>query len=268
MRVSKLRVLDLFSGIGGFSLGLERAGMETVAFCEIDPFCRKVLNKHWPGVPIHEDIKELDGEQYRESVDIVCGGFPCQDISPARGAGRLGISGEKSGLWAEMRRIISESHPAYVLVENSTELRNNGMPVVLGELAALGYVGCWHSLPASYVGSPQIRDRVWILAHATEGRERAERWPYECSQKVAEYLAHAHHDRLETTYTVWKWIIGTWGRFWGETQCPFPGVVDGIPSGLVHPCGWEPKAVAATGNAVVPQIPEILGRAILERQLK
>src|SRR5262245_17440683 len=99
-----VHVLDLFSGIGGFSLGLARAGMETVDFCEIDPFCRNVLAKHWPEVPIHHDIKRLDGKRYAGAVDVICGGFPCQDISyQGKGAG---ITGSRSGLWKEFARLI------------------------------------------------------------------------------------------------------------------------------------------------------------------
>ena len=109
-----MRVLDLFSGIGGFSLGLERAGMETVQFVEIDPFCQKVLAKHWPGVPIHGDITTFRGEP--GSADVICGGFPCQDISSAgKGAG---LAGARSVLWFEYARIIGEVRPRYVVVEN------------------------------------------------------------------------------------------------------------------------------------------------------
>src|SRR3954470_19482651 len=98
----QMNVLDLFSGIGGFSLGLERAGMRTVAFCEIDPFCRTVLAKHWPAVPIFPDVTQLRGADVG-AVDVICGGFPCQDISVA--GRRAGIEGERSGLWSEYARI-------------------------------------------------------------------------------------------------------------------------------------------------------------------
>ena len=104
-----MRVLDLFSGIGGFSLGLERAGMETVAFCEFDKHAQKVLRKHWPEVPIHEDVRVLDGTRYRESVDVVCKGFPCQDLSSA--GQRAGFDGERSSLYREMLRVIGECLP-------------------------------------------------------------------------------------------------------------------------------------------------------------
>ena len=110
-----MRVLDLFSGIGGFSLGLERAGMKTIAFCEQDEYCQKVLKKHWPDVPIHNDIRELDGTQYRGAVDVVCGGFPCQPFSQA---GKRAGKDDDRDLWPEMFRIIREVQPARVIGEN------------------------------------------------------------------------------------------------------------------------------------------------------
>src|SRR5574343_241000 len=108
-----MRVLDLFSGIGGFSLGLERTGgFKTIGFCEIDPFCQKVLKKHWPGVPIYDDVRTLTGI----TADVISAGFPCQDISSA---GRMaGIGGDRSGLWKEGARIVCEIRPRYLLVEN------------------------------------------------------------------------------------------------------------------------------------------------------
>ena len=130
-----MRVLDLFSGIGGFSLGLERAGMQTVAFCEIEPFCRAVLAKHWPGVKIYEDIRTLTAatlERDGIAVDVICGGFPCQDISVAgRGAG---LAGERSGLWREYFRLVGELRPRVVIVENVAALLGRGIGDVLGVL--------------------------------------------------------------------------------------------------------------------------------------
>lgn len=165
-----LRVLDLFSGIGGFSLGLERAGMQTVAFCEIDPFARRVLTKHWPEVPCHDDIRTLTADWLAENglwPDVICGGFPCQDISVAgKGAG---IGGERSGLWREYARLIGEIRPRYVIVENVAALLGRGLGDVLGDLAALGYDAEWHCIPASAVGAPHQRDRVWIVADVACG---------------------------------------------------------------------------------------------------
>ena len=119
-----LTVLDLFSGIGGFSLGLERTGgFRTVAFCEIEDYPRKVLDKHWPGVPCHPDVTKLRGDDVGP-VDVICGGFPCQDISLA-GAG-AGLAGERSGLWREYARLIGELRPRYAIIENVSSLVSGG----------------------------------------------------------------------------------------------------------------------------------------------
>lgn len=158
-----LTVLDIFSGIGGFSLGLERTGgFKTVAFCEIDPFCRQVLRKHWSDVPIHEDVTKLRGEDVGP-VDVIAGGFPCQDISTA-GRGE-GIEGSRSGLWKEYARLVGEIRPRYVIVENVAALLGRGLDRVLGDLSEIGFDAEWHCIPASAVGAPHRRDRVWIVAY-------------------------------------------------------------------------------------------------------
>src|SRR5262245_21186407 len=160
-------VIDLFSGIGGFSLALERCGMRTVAFCECDPFCRAVLRKHWPGVPCYDDVRTVDAVRLAADGirgDLICGGFPCQDISTA--GKRVGIDGARSGLWREFARIIGDVRPRYVLVENVAALLGGGISRVLGDVAALGYDAEWHCIPACAVGAPHRRDRVWILAYA------------------------------------------------------------------------------------------------------
>ena len=166
--MSKLRVLDLFSGIGGFSLGLERTGgFETVAFCEIEEFPRKVLKKHWPEVPCYEDVRTLTAERLAADgigVDVICGGFPCQDVSFA--GKRAGLEGARSGLWSEYARLIGELRPQFVIVENVPGLLNLGMGRVLGDLSESGYNAVWDCIPASAVGAPHRRDRVWIIAYA------------------------------------------------------------------------------------------------------
>src|SRR3546814_777425 len=172
----KLKVLDLFSGIGGFSLGLERTGgFETVAFCEIEEFPRRVLKKHWPEVPCYHDVRELTADRLAADgiadIDVIAGGFPCQDISIA-GRG-LGLSGERSGLFAEVARLVGELRPQFVLLENVAELLSRGLGDVLGALASLGYDAEWDCIPAAIIGSPHIRDRAWILAYPNKGRRRA-----------------------------------------------------------------------------------------------
>lgn len=246
--MKKLRVLDLFSGIGGFSLGLERTGgFVTTAFCEIDPFCRKVLNKHWPKVPIYEDVSKA---KFRKGqADAIVAGFPCQDLSIANSVWgeRAGLAGERSGLYREALRAIRLVRPDYAILENVSDLVGLGLGVILGDLAALGYDAQWHCIPASAIGSPQERDRVWIIANA-----RGVRMP-----------------RLVTSEDI-SGFRPWWARSQADLQliCDNPfqrtdrwpqplvrGVDDGIPD--------RAHRVHALGNAVVPQIPEIIGRAIL-----
>ena len=162
-----MRHLDLFSGIGGFSLGLERTGgFETVAFCEIDEWCRSQLARNWPGVPVHTDIGELDGQTIGH-VDIVTGGFPCQDVSFANTTAK-GIDGARSGLVFELLRVIREVRPNWVIIENSPALRVRGADRVLDEMEGQGYT-CWPLVVgARHLIAPHRRDRVWIVAHANQ----------------------------------------------------------------------------------------------------
>jgi DNA (cytosine-5)-methyltransferase 1 len=157
---------DLFAGIGGFRLGLERAGHVCEWACEIDDFCRKVYLKHWPDTePFYADIRDVESPPY---VDLLCGGFPCQDLSLA--GKQAGIEAPRSGLWSEFARLIRTVRPRYALVENVPGLLVHGMERVLGDLAEIGYDAEWESIPAAAVGAPHIRDRVWILAHASSIR--------------------------------------------------------------------------------------------------
>lgn len=164
-------VLDLFSGIGGISRGLEATGyFRTDLFCEAATFPVSVLRKHWPTVPIHGDITTLSIETllwHGVEPDVVCGGFPCQDLSVA-GRG-VGLSGSRSGLWFEMLQVIDETKPKYAVIENVSALRGRGLDVVLGGLAAVGYDAEWHCVPASAIGAPHRRDRLWILAYPNDG---------------------------------------------------------------------------------------------------
>ena len=159
---------SLFAGIGGFDLGLERAGMVCKWQVEIDNYATKILEKHWPTVRRWNDVRTFPPEG-DWNVDVICGGFPCQDISVAgKGAG---LAGARSGLWYEYARIVGELRPRYVIVENVAALLTRGMDAVLGTLSSLGYDAEWHVIPASAVGAPHRRERVWIVAYAHDESE-------------------------------------------------------------------------------------------------
>ena len=248
--MTKLRVLDLFSGIGGFSLGLERAtnkgqinGFETVAFCEIEAFPRKVLAKHWPNVPCYDDVRTLTAERLAAdgiAVDAICGGFPCQDISSA--GTQIGIgSNTRSGLFRQMVRLADETRAKFVIFENVARLLSGPKEApgqwfgeFLGALAEIGYHAEWFSITAASIGAPHERDRVWIIAYSDKAQfERG------CiSRRV--YTQHA--DFSDTC--------------WGQDKPGVERTSNGIPNHM--------DRLAALGNAVVPQIPELIGNAILE----
>lgn len=155
---------SLFAGIGGFDLGFERAGMRCAWQVENDPFCQKVLAKHWPDVGRWDDVRTFPPPPTEDwKVDVICGGFPCQNVSNA--GRREGIDGPQSGLWAEFHRIICELRPHFVVVENVPGLLVRGIDRVLGDLAASGCDAEWQVLPACAFGAPHLRQRVWIIAY-------------------------------------------------------------------------------------------------------
>lgn len=160
-----LRMIDTFSGIGGFSLAARwLGGIETVQFVERDPYCQQVLAKHWPTVPIHDDICTFSPAP--GSADIVCGGFPCQDISTA--GKQAGIKqGTRSGLFYELMRVVRLVQPRYVVLENVAAILANGLDTVLAELAEAGFDAEWACIPASAVGACHQRDRWWLVAYPT-----------------------------------------------------------------------------------------------------
>jgi len=241
-----MKVLDLFSGIGGFSLGLERAGMETVAFCEFEPHAQEVLRKHWPKVPIHSDVRELNGHDFRGTVDVVTGGFPCQDLSVA--GKQAGFNGERSSLYREMLRIISECRPRYAIFENVTGLLTGESGRWFGQflydLAEIGFDAEWHCMEAAYIGAPHRRDRVWVIAYPD--CRRHERGGKKQVQRFANLSCEL------------KRSIKKVGIMSYPTKPSFRGADDGVPTRL------DRKRIARLGNAVVPQIPEAIGRAIME----
>jgi DNA (cytosine-5)-methyltransferase 1 len=260
----KLKVLELFAGIGGFSVGLERTGgFETIAFCEIDKHAKKVLNKNWPSVPVYEDVKEITLERLEADgnvPDVITGGFPCQDISTA-GAG-AGLAGARSGLWFEFARIIKEVRPRWVIAENVSVLRSRGLDQVLRSLSEIGYDAEWHCIPASTVGAPHQRDRIWIMAYPSVGgfqglhdrNSKAEN--VEPSSKTMAYPNSTQCEGGSLSSRILAEDTNFGSGSWWEVEPPVGRVAYGIP-GRTH-------RLKQLGNAVVPQIPELIGKAILE----
>ncbi len=238
-----MRVLDLFSGIGGFSLGLHWAGMRTVAFCERDPWCRRTLARHWPCVPLYDDVCRLTAERLRadgvfslnSGPDLICGGFPCQDVSAAGKGG--GLDGARSGLWHEMERLVAELRPAWVVAENSPALRVRGADRVCAGLEALGYT-CWPLVVgAAHAGAPHLRERVFVVAHAAGAR-----------------LADGQPEPAGAAPGLPAPRPGGW-----PPPPPVRRVADGLPRGMDR----RVDRIRALGNAVVPQVAEMVGRAVL-----
>jgi DNA (cytosine-5)-methyltransferase 1 len=246
----KLRVLDLFAGIGGFSLGLERAnhdgqytGFETVAFCEIEDFPRRVLAKHWPNVHQYRDVRELTGARLAADgigVDVITGGFPCQDLSTA--GNQAGIGEEtRSGLFRQMLRLADELCPKFIIFENVARLLS-GPKEAPGEwfweflraLAEVGYDAEWFCITAASIGAPHERDRIWIVAYPDKAQLERGR----ISRRV--YAKHA--DFSDTC--------------WGQDKPGLERTSNGLPNQM--------DRVGALGNAVVPAIPQLIGNAILE----
>lgn len=257
--MKKLRVLDLFSGIGGFSLGLERTGgFETVAFCEIEPFPRRVLAKHWSEVPQYEDVRTLTAARLAAdgiTPNVLTGGFPCQDISIAGKQAGIG-KGTRSGLYAEVIRLAGEIRFEYIILENVSALLsgpndNAGawFAAILSDLASIGYDAEWHNIPASALGGPHRRERIWIIAYP------------KCKRRERPVADNCVFSSAFQAFAV-----------------PFNGSIEGwcgmaeriIP---IRDCygvsvGVERSRIKACGNAVVPQIPELIGRAILQDMMQ
>ena len=303
-------VLDLFSGIGGFSLGLDRAGMRTIAFCEIEDYPRRVLRKHWPDVPIFDDVRTLQREDLPEQPDVIVGGYPCQPFSLA---GKRAGEEDDRHLWPEMLRLVETCRPRWVIAENVAGHITMGLDQVLSDLEGAGYTVWPFVIPAVAVDAPHRRDRVWIVANASSGRCRRERsreiqWTRGTeTERASQALADAEEKRLEgvclggesggefagsesarrdhpvvdvadtvpcrrrTRRTGRTLRLGQWGEgisggyaesesaIW-PTEPDVGRVADGVPKRV--------DRLRALGNAVVPQIPEMIGRAILESEAR
>ncbi len=229
-----MRVLDLFSGIGGFSLGLERTGgFETVAFCEIEEFPRKVLAKHWPNVPIYEDVRELTGERLTAdgiAVDVITGGFPCQPFSTASHGRRVAID-----LWPEFERLVNDIRPRFAIAENvSKEPINRAAACFRG----LGMQCLVIRISGTDIGADHTRNRWWAIAH-----------PYKSGE-----LQSAVHAETRLMQTLRDSI---WGA---ENYKAAVCLSDGLSSGLGG------AGAGVFGNAVIPQVVTMIGHAILEAE--
>lgn len=223
-----LRVLSLFAGIGGFDLGLERAGCETVAFCEADPHAQAILRKHWPEVPIYEDVRSLTADRLRAdgiAVDLVCGGFPCQPFSTASRGRAVAVD-----LWGEMLRVIGELEPRFALAENVPGLGLGGVDRVCGDLEARGYTVWPYRVDTAPAGRRHGRSRYIFVAYANGDREPR------CALDAQ--MAQA---------------CGLSVRSLEDVPAPM-GMDDGLPHRM--------DRLARLGNALCPQVPEVIGRVL------
>jgi DNA (cytosine-5)-methyltransferase 1 len=284
---------SLFSGIGGLDLGLQRAGWECRWQVEIDPWCRRVLEKHWPDVPKYEDVRLLNGSDL-EPVDLICGGFPCQPVSLA---GKGLAQADPRWLWPEFARAIRQVRPRLVLVENVPGLRGRGLGDVLGDLAACGYDAEWDCIPASALGAHHQRDRLWLVAYAqrtgpqtccrdglrteqgsregpvacagrpelahtasdgrVEGRAPASehlRWAGGGSAAVGNAHRSGSSEREERVVLVQQPSPERAG--WWAVEPDVGRVANGVPGRV--------DRLRGLGNAVVPQVAEWLGQRLLE----
>jgi len=250
---------SLFAGIGGFDLGFERAGMTCKWQVEIDPYCNKVLEKHWPNVRRHDDVRTFpptDADDWR--VDVICGGFPCQDISIA-GNGE-GVTGSRSGLWFEYLRVIRALRPRVAVVENVAAILIRGIDAVLGGLAEIGFDAEWGMFSACEFGAIHPRERLFLAAYSDQKRR---------------FIAGSSSDRQHEVHNgfwngkatpssaewrdVQRWISETFQD--GHWECPATAIHrmdDGLPD-------WVDRN-GLVGNAVVPQVAEWIGRRIVEAE--
>ena len=231
MNATSLTFGSLFAGIGGFDLGFERAGMVCKWQVEINDYANRVLAKHWPNVHRERDIREC-GRHNLEPVDVICGGFPCQDISRARQGERRGVDGEKSGLWFEFSRIISVLRPRFIVLENAAELTVRGLDRVAGQLVELGYDSEWKIHAACDAGAKHIRERCYVLSYPIGFGNGLEK----------------------------KTICSGWQKpehsSWWSSEPAVRRVADGVSNRV--------DRLRCLGNAVVPQVAEWIGRRIVE----
>jgi DNA (cytosine-5)-methyltransferase 1 len=278
-----MKVLDLFSGIGGFSIGLEKVGFETVAFCEIEPFCQAVIRKHWPDTPIYDDVRSLTAEQLRADglvPNVIVGGYPCQPFSVA--GVRRGAEDDRH-LWPEVCRLVADIRPAWCIFENVVGHVSMGLDEVLSDLEGEDYAARPFIIPACGVDAPHRRDRVWVIAknvgdtkrsrQSRDARRRSGQKSKNGRKDVADSESNGLQGGAKTRRTKKDW---TKSNDQQSERCSsaYQPLKD-------RPTLWKPEPnvgrvaygvsarshrIKALGNAVVPQIPEMIGRAIVEAE--
>lgn len=274
---------SLFAGIGGFDLGFERAGMVCKWQVEIDDYATKVLEKHWPGVHRERDIRQC-GKHNLEQVDVICGGFPCQDISYA-GLG-AGLEGERSGLFFEAIRVVCELRPRIVVLENVAALLTRGLDRVLGTLAEIGFDAEWHCVPAAAVGAPHSRDRAFVIAYSNSNGKlfgpicREMEWMCAVRQwdqaeygfgTVSQALRAGRLGEFSGVPRVAHGISGRMDRcklceeFFCKYRCNSPEECDCPKCSGLCSCEFiDLDRLRGPGNAVVPQVAEWIGKRVIE----
>lgn len=278
-----MNVLDLFSGIGGFSLGLEAAGMQTIAFCEIEEYPQKILSQHWPDVPIFKDVRTLQPNDIWQPVDLICGGYPCQPFS---------VAGQRRGqedvrhLWPEVFRLVQGIKPRWCVFENVYGHISLGFDEVATQMESEGYTVTPLVLPACAVGAPHRRDRLWIVCHAKydglpstaqhSKSRKANDWSEKVQEKTSklarpvglrnELVPNSNNERCKGRSK--KQIYGQqnskkkfegsfkgWANGWDLSSPRICGMDDGIPN--------RTHRLKALGNAIVPQIAYWIGKIII-----
>ena len=244
-----MRHLDLFSGIGGFALAARWAGIDTVAFCEIEEFPRKVLQKNFPGIPIHNDIRELNGEEYA-GIDLITGGYPCQPFSRA---GKQAGQKDDRHLWPEMFRVVKQARPSWIVCENVTDHEYMGLDEVLANLEGEGYATRPIIIPAGALQRNHARERLWIVAHNERTGAKLEEYPDsrqapDAPQEpqrtvVSQRDRESSSEGLESSDLL---LNGETFSVAGQSEPVFMGGPHGIPDRMDRRRGL--------GNAIVPQV--------------
>ena len=285
-----LRIGSLFSGAGLCDLGFHKAGFEHQFFCEIDPFCQTILHRHWPGIPIYNDIKQLCNEELPE-IDVLVGGFPCQDVS--LGGKRKGLTlNTRSGLWYEYKKVIEKTKPKYVVIENVKGLLSKGMGEVLQDIQTLGYDAEWVTFAASAVGAPHRRERVFIVAYphgyfAHNGLGLLS----SCRRNIYENVQFRSSTHWAGIQVDWASKQTIRNSYRAPALCR---VADGSTEGLDKPCRQKPSLAERTaypipnsvliitkqqhaewlprlkalGNGITPQQAYVIANCIIEAEKK